>query len=146
MEAAQYWPDVGGKARTVAGETGKSHDRMAKLVYKIQYSCTNSETIPSFINQQSHLRIRFLPALKNRIAIGLAGKVVCQNLWLFDTGHESGFVYHHARRMIPFSLIATGLMWLAVPQFLDPKYFWVPSSVIVGLALSFAIGAFKKYF
>lgn len=48
--------------------------------------------------------------------------------------------------MIGSSLIATGLVWLAVSQFLTPEYFGVLSSVIVGLAVSFAIGAFKKYF
>ncbi|ECC9538541.1 TIGR03747 family integrating conjugative element membrane protein [Salmonella enterica subsp. salamae] len=90
--------------------------------------------------------LQALPLFALTITIGLIDGLVRRDLRRFGAGHESGFVYHHARRMISSSLAATGLVWLAVPQFLDPKYFWVPSSVIVGLALSFAIGAFKKYF
>ncbi|HBX1699998.1 TPA: integrating conjugative element membrane protein, partial [Klebsiella pneumoniae subsp. pneumoniae] len=33
-----------------------------------------------------------------------------------------------------------------LPQFLTPEYFVVLSSVIVGLAVSFVIRTFKKYF
>lgn len=78
------------------------------------------------------------------ITIGLIDGLVRRDLRRFGAGHESGFVYHHARRMIGSSLIATGLVWLAVSQFLTPEYFGVLSSVIVGLAVSFAIGAFKN--
>ncbi|MBJ9228562.1 DUF4400 domain-containing protein [Citrobacter braakii] len=89
--------------------------------------------------------IHCLPALKTRIAIGLAGALVCQNLRLFDTGHESGFVYHHARYMISFSVMSTGLVWLVLPVFLEPGYVLVPGSVVTGLSISIVAGAFKKY-
>ncbi|WP_405047860.1 DUF4400 domain-containing protein [Raoultella sp. BIGb0132] len=68
-----------------------------------------------FINKQSHLRIHCLPALKTRIAIDLAGDLVCQDLRRFGAGHESGFVYHHTWCMFSSSLAATGLVWLALP-------------------------------
>ncbi|WP_141026657.1 DUF4400 domain-containing protein, partial [Salmonella enterica] len=90
--------------------------------------------------------LQALPLFALTITIGLIDGLVRRDLRRFGAGHESGFVYHHARRMIGSSLIATGLVWLAVSQFLTPEYFGVLSSVIVGLAVSFAIGAFKKYF
>lgn len=90
--------------------------------------------------------LQALPLFTLTIIIGLVDGLVRRDLRRFGAGHESGFVYHHARRMISSSLIATGLVWLALPQFLTPEYFGVLSSVIVGLAVSFAIGAFKKYF
>ncbi|EJR7283350.1 DUF4400 domain-containing protein [Citrobacter freundii] len=93
-----------------------------------------------FINQQ-----HCLPALKTRIAIDLVGDLVCQDLKRFGAGHKSRFVYHHARRMIGSSLAATGLVWLAVPVFLEPEYVLMPGVVGMGLAISIAVGAFKKH-
>ncbi|ECA5089502.1 DUF4400 domain-containing protein [Salmonella enterica subsp. enterica serovar Menston] len=90
--------------------------------------------------------LQALPLFALTITIGLIDGLVRRDLRRFGAGHESGFVYHHARRMIGSSLAATGLVWQVVPQFLTPEYFGVLSSVIVGLAVSFAIGAFKKYF
>ncbi|ECG3781091.1 DUF4400 domain-containing protein [Salmonella enterica subsp. enterica serovar Breukelen] len=90
--------------------------------------------------------LQALPLFALTITIGLIDGLVRRDLRKFGAGHESGFVYHHAKRMIASSLSATELVWLAVPQFLTPEYFGVLSSVIVGLAVSFAIGAFKKYF
>lgn len=90
--------------------------------------------------------LRAVPLFALTITIGLVDGLVRRDLRRFGAGHESGFVYHHARRMIGSSLAGTGLVWLAVPQCLTPEYFGVLSSVIVGLAVSFAIGAFKKYF
>ncbi|ENQ4964862.1 DUF4400 domain-containing protein [Salmonella enterica subsp. enterica serovar Butantan] len=90
--------------------------------------------------------LQALPLFVLTIVVGLIDGLVRRDLRRFGAGHESGFVYHYARRMIGSSLIATGLVWLAVSQFLTPEYFGVLSSVIVGLAVSFAIGAFKKYF
>lgn len=60
---------------------------MVKLVYFFYYSYTNNETIWFFINQQSPMRINFPPTLKNKIADGLAGDLVCQALPGFDAGH-----------------------------------------------------------
>lgn len=71
---------------------------MVKLVYFFYYSHTNSETIWFFINQQSFVRIDSPPILKNKVAVGLAGDLVCQDLQNFDAGHDSGFVYQHARQ------------------------------------------------
>ncbi|MEF3098726.1 DUF4400 domain-containing protein [Raoultella terrigena] len=41
--------------------------------------------------------------------------MVCQDLRRFGAGYESGFVYHHTKRMLSSSLAATGLVWLALP-------------------------------
>lgn len=77
--------------------------------------------------------------------VGLIDGLVRRDLRRFGAGHESGFVYHHARRMIASSLMATGLVWLAVPVFLEPEYVFIPAAAGVGLAVSMTGGAFKKY-
>lgn len=64
--------------------------------------------------------LQALPLFVLTIAIGLIDGLVRRDLRKFGAGHESGFVYHHARRMIGSSLAATGLVWLAVPIFLQP--------------------------
>ncbi|EAB9444597.1 TIGR03747 family integrating conjugative element membrane protein [Salmonella enterica subsp. diarizonae] len=89
--------------------------------------------------------LQALPLFVLTITIGLVDGLVRRDLRRFGAGHESGFVYHHARRMISSCLIATGLVWLAVPVFLKPSYMLVPSAVITALSVSLVLGAFKKY-
>ncbi|EFT1985586.1 TIGR03747 family integrating conjugative element membrane protein [Citrobacter freundii] len=89
--------------------------------------------------------LQALPLFALTITIGLIDGLVRRDLRRFGAGHESGFVYHHARRMISSSLIATGLVWLAMPVFLKPSYMLVPSAVITTLSVSLVLGAFKKY-
>lgn len=89
--------------------------------------------------------LQALPLFALAIIIGLIDGLVRRDLRRFGAGHESGFVYHHARRMISSSLIATGLVWLAVPVFLVPEYVFIPAAAGIGLAVSMTGGSFKKY-
>ncbi|EBG8568601.1 TIGR03747 family integrating conjugative element membrane protein [Salmonella enterica] len=89
--------------------------------------------------------LQALPLFALTITIGLIDGLVRRDLRRFGAGHESGFVYHHARRMIGYSQAATGLVWLAVPVFLKPVYVLVLGAVVVGLTVSILFGAFKKY-
>lgn len=70
--------------------------------------------------------LQALPLFALIIFVGLIDGLVRRDLRRFGAGHESGFVYHHARRMISSSLIATGLVWLAEPVFLEPEYALMP--------------------
>ena len=89
--------------------------------------------------------LQALPLFALTITIGLIDGLVRRDLRRFGAGHESGFVYHHARRMIGYSQAATGLVWLAVPVFLKPVYVLVLGAVVVGLTVSILFGAFKKH-
>ena len=89
--------------------------------------------------------LQALPLFALIIVVGLIDGLVRRDLRRFGAGHKSGFVYHHAKRMISSSLIATGLAWLAVPFFFNPTYMLVPSAVITALSVSLVLGAFKKY-
>ncbi|HCR9735335.1 TIGR03747 family integrating conjugative element membrane protein [Citrobacter sp. FR21RM1OL9030] len=89
--------------------------------------------------------LQALPLFALAIIIGLIDGLVRRDLRRFGAGHESGFVYHHARRMIKSSLAATGLVWLAVPVFLDPVYVLMPGTVGIGISISVVCRAFKKY-
>ncbi|EGN2618082.1 TIGR03747 family integrating conjugative element membrane protein [Salmonella enterica] len=89
--------------------------------------------------------LQALPLFALIIVVGLIDGLVRRDLRRFSAGHESGFVYHHARRMISSCLIATGLVWLAVPIFLVPEYVFIPAAAGIGLAVSMTGGSFKKY-
>ncbi|RPH29292.1 TIGR03747 family integrating conjugative element membrane protein [Buttiauxella warmboldiae] len=89
--------------------------------------------------------LQALPLFVLIIVVGLIDGLVRRDLRRFSAGHESGFVYHHARRMISSSLIATGLVWLAIPIFLEPEYVFIPAAAGIGLAVSMTGGSFKKY-
>lgn len=89
--------------------------------------------------------LQTLPLFALTITIGLVDGLVRRDLRRFGAGYESGFVYHHARRMIGSSLAATGLVWLAMPVILAPEYILVPGALGIGLVVSVAIGIFKKY-
>lgn len=89
--------------------------------------------------------LQALPLFALIIVVGLIDGLVRRDLRRFGAGHESGFVYHHARRMIGSSLAATGLVWLAMPIFIEPTYVQVVGAVEIGLAVSIMFGAFKKY-
>ena len=89
--------------------------------------------------------LQALPLVALTITIGLVDGLVRRDLRRFGAGHESGFVYHHARRMIASSLAATGLVWLAVPYVLEPEYVMITGAMSIGLAVSVAVSVFKKY-
>ncbi|EKK3315598.1 TIGR03747 family integrating conjugative element membrane protein [Salmonella enterica] len=89
--------------------------------------------------------LQALPLFVLTITISLVDGLVRRDLRRFGAGHESGFVYHHARRMIGSSFAATGLMWLAVPFFIEPEFVLAPGSVVIGLTSPLAFSAFKKY-
>lgn len=89
--------------------------------------------------------LQALPLFALTIIIGLIDGLVCRDLRRFGAGHESGFVYHHAKRMIGSSLAATGLVWLTIPVILAPEYILIPGALVIGLVVSVAIGTFKKY-
>lgn len=89
--------------------------------------------------------LQALPLFVLTITIGLVDGLVRRDLRRFGADHESGFVYHHAKRMIGSSLAATGLVWLTVPIILEPEYVFMPGAVLIGVAGSVATGAFKKH-
>ncbi|EHW7084038.1 TIGR03747 family integrating conjugative element membrane protein [Salmonella enterica] len=89
--------------------------------------------------------LQALPLFALTIIIGLIDGLVRRDLRRFGAGHESGFVYHHARRMIGSSLAATGLVWLVMPIFLEAGYVLVLGTIMIGLVISIMVAAFKKH-
>ena len=89
--------------------------------------------------------LQALPLFALIIVVGLIDGLVRRDLRRFGAGHESGFVYHHARRMISSNIVVAGLVWLTSPVFLVPEYVLLSGAMVLGLVVSLTTGAFKKY-
>lgn len=89
--------------------------------------------------------LQALPLFALIIFVGLIDGLVRRDLRRFGAGHESGFVYHHARRMISSNIVVAGLVWLTSPVFLVPEYVLLSGAMVLGLVVSLTTGAFKKY-
>lgn len=111
----------------------------------IRCALLSSENITLTFLLRLAILLQALPLFVLTIIIGLIDGLVRRDLRRFGAGHESGFVYHYARRMIGSSLAATGLVWLTVPVFLKAGYILVPGAILIGLVISLTLGVFKKY-
>lgn len=89
--------------------------------------------------------LQALPLFALTITIGLIDGLVRRDLRRFGAGHESGFVYHHARRMVSSSLAAIRLACLSLPSFLEPKLIFMPGAVEIGFIVFMIFSSFKKY-
>ncbi|EAA3792476.1 DUF4400 domain-containing protein [Salmonella enterica subsp. enterica serovar Livingstone] len=111
----------------------------------IRCALLSSENITLTFLLRLAILLQALPLFVLIIVIGLIDGLVRRDLRKFGAGHESGFVYHHARRMIGSSLAATVLVWLALPVFLEPRVVLLLGALLIGLTESIMIGAFKKH-
>ncbi|WP_275166189.1 TIGR03747 family integrating conjugative element membrane protein [Citrobacter koseri] len=112
----------------------------------IRCALLSSENITLTFLLRLAILLQALPLFALTIIIGLIDGLVRRDLRRFGAGHESGFVYHHAKRMIGSSLAGTGLVWLTEPVFLMPEYVLMPGVIGTGMIVSVAIGTFKKYY
>lgn len=135
-----------GSAALIASFSGQSGLFWTETVTTvIRCALLSSENITLTFLLRLAILLQALPLFALTITIGLIDGLVRRDLRRFGAGYESGFVYHHARRMIASSLVAAGLVWLAVPIFLVPESVFIPAAAGIGLAVSMTGGSFKKY-
>lgn len=135
-----------GSAVLIASLNGQSGLFWTEAVTTVIHcALLSSENITLTFLLRLAILLQALPLFALTIVIGLIDGLVRRDLRRFGASHESGFVYHHAKRMISSSLIATGLAWLAVPVFFEPEFVLAPGAVVIGLISSLAFSAFKKY-
>ena len=129
---------------SLSGQSGLFWTEAVTTVIRCALQSASNITLTFLLRLMVLLQAQPLFALI--IVVGLIDGLVRRDLRRFGAGHKSGFVYHHARRMIGSSLAATGLVWLAVPVFTVPEYILASASVGSGLAILIAIGSFKKIY
>ncbi|EAS1759737.1 TIGR03747 family integrating conjugative element membrane protein [Salmonella enterica] len=77
--------------------------------------------------------------------IGIIDGLVRRDIRRFGCGYESGFIYHHAKRMtIPVFFLAW-VVYLSIPFTVNPCVILLPAALLFGGILSVTVGTFKKY-
>jgi len=82
------------------------------------------------------------------IAAGLVGVVdgpVQRDLRRFGGGLESGFLYHHLKKMIRPMVSVPILLYLASPWPVHPTLIFVPPMIAFGYFIQRSVAKFKKY-
>jgi len=82
------------------------------------------------------------------IAAGLVGVVdglVQRDLRRFGGGLESGFLYHHLKKMIRPMVSVPILLYLASPWPVHPTLIFVPPMIAFGYFIQRSVSKFKKY-
>lgn len=77
--------------------------------------------------------------------LGIIDGLVRRDIRRFGNGYESGFIYHHARQAIRPVFLLPWMVYLAMPFSVNPDVILLPAAGILGLVVSIAVGAFKKY-
>jgi len=86
-----------------------------------------------------------MPLFILAITVGIVDGLVSRDLRKFGCGYESGFIYHHSKIMIIKPLLASGMVYLALPFSIHPLTILLPSALLHGLSISITIRSFKKY-
>lgn len=77
--------------------------------------------------------------------VGIVDGLVRRDIRRFGCGYESGFIYHHAKRMNMPVFFISWVIYLSLPFSVNPCFILLPAALIFGLLVSITIGSFKKY-
>ena len=76
---------------------------------------------------------------------GVIDGLVRRDIRRFGCGYESGFIYHHAKRIVLPIFFLTWVIYLSLPFSVAPWVILLPSAFLFGLSVSITVGSFKKY-
>ncbi len=77
--------------------------------------------------------------------VAIVDGLVRRDLRRWGGGRESGFIYHWAKRVALPLAVAVWLIYLVLPVTLKPSLIILPFVTLLSLAITAAIGTFKKY-
>ena len=77
--------------------------------------------------------------------VGLVDGLVRRDLRRWGGGRESSFIYHYAKTAMLPLIIATWVLYLAVPVSLHPSWVILPFSILLGFTVAITASTFKKY-
>lgn len=79
------------------------------------------------------------------MCVGIVDGLVRRDIRRFGCGYESGFVYHHTKRMSMPVFFLAWVVYLSLPFSINPCFILLPAALIFGLLISITVGSFKKY-
>ncbi|WP_241606181.1 TIGR03747 family integrating conjugative element membrane protein [Rosenbergiella epipactidis] len=77
--------------------------------------------------------------------VGVADGMVRRDLRRYGAAYESSFLYHHAKRLVKPAMYIPCVLYLSAPFAVYPNLLLLPAALLMGLAISVAMGSFKKY-
>ena len=77
--------------------------------------------------------------------VAMVDGLVRRDLRRWGGGRESGFIYHWAKRVALPLAVGVWLIYLIVPISVHPSLVILPFATLLGLAITAAVGTFKKY-
>ncbi len=87
-------------------------------------------------------------SLPGYFLVGTAAAIdglVARDIRKFTGGHESGWIFHRAKRFVTPSIIGTISLYLLVPFSIPPALVFAPSMLFFGFMLYLTASKFKKY-
>ena len=86
-----------------------------------------------------------LPLLGLAWFVGMVDGLTRRDVRRFGAGRESGFIYHRARAMLMPLVVLPWVVYLALPVSVAPLWIFLPSAVLLSVAVNLTVGSFKKY-
>lgn len=86
-----------------------------------------------------------IPLFALAMLTGLTEGLVRRDLRRFGAGRESSFIYHRAKRYIPFLIVAPWFIYLSCPISVNPLLILMPCAFTLGLTITITAATFKKY-
>ncbi|MDN8600300.1 TIGR03747 family integrating conjugative element membrane protein [Citrobacter sp. S2-9] len=86
-----------------------------------------------------------LPLFVLAALTGMTDGLVRRDIRRYGRGHESGFIYHHAKRSVMPVFFLTWIVYLSLPFSINPCVILLPSALIFGLSITITTATFKKY-
>lgn len=77
--------------------------------------------------------------------VGLTDGLIERDRRRFGGARETGFVYHHAKRLVVPCVAAAWLFYLAWPASVHPNFVILPAAGLFGLSLAVSAATFKKH-
>lgn len=128
----------------VAGESRLTTVSRRALKSLEEYGATVAASVRLYATRLAVL-VLSLPAFLLAGVVGLADGLAQRDLRRWGGGHERGFVYHHAKRLVMPCLAGAWLLYLCLPWSVNPTYVVVPFAALFGTLVAVTAATFKKH-
>ncbi|SUC13753.1 integrating conjugative element membrane protein, PFL_4697 family [Proteus vulgaris] len=79
------------------------------------------------------------------IIVAVVDGLARRDLRRYGAAYESSFLYHHAKRIIKPTIYIPCVLYLSLPFAVYPNFLLLPSTLLIGMAISVTVESFKKY-
>lgn len=124
---------------------------IARLEQENRMSSAVWAAVASMLNVIKLITLRLivsLMSLPGYVLVGMAAAIdglVARDVRKFTGGHESGWVFHRAKRLVTPSIVGSISLYLLLPWSVPPALIFAPSMLLFAFMLYLTASKFKKY-